>query len=111
MRFRKKNKVTTYFSGLDREQLIKLALLTGSDYTEGIESVGPVTALEIMGEFPGDGLEPFRAFRDWLVRVQAKNNAPPENKIRAKMRNLNIKPGKLALLSHSFKHLCPLIFV
>ena len=35
-----------------------LALLTGSDYTEGVETVGPVTALEILAEFPGENLQP-----------------------------------------------------
>ena len=29
--------------GLSREKLILLAMLTGSDYTDGIDSVGPVT--------------------------------------------------------------------
>ncbi|XP_063838442.1 DNA excision repair protein ERCC-5 homolog isoform X1 [Ostrinia nubilalis] len=37
---------------LTREQLILLALLVGSDYTTGIDGVGPVTALEILASFP-----------------------------------------------------------
>ena len=35
--------------GLTREKMILIAMLTGSDYTEGVEGVGPVTALEILG--------------------------------------------------------------
>lgn len=50
---------------LEREKLINLALLTGSDYTEGIQGVGPVGALEILAEFPGEGLESLERFRDW----------------------------------------------
>lgn len=49
--------------GLNREQLINIALLCGSDYTEGIQGVGSVRALEIMAEFPGDGVEGLRMFR------------------------------------------------
>ncbi|KAH6847451.1 hypothetical protein B0I37DRAFT_145161 [Chaetomium sp. MPI-CAGE-AT-0009] len=53
---------------LSREQLISLAQLLGSDYTEGLPGVGPVTALEILSEFPGkDGLE---EFRDWWQDIQ-----------------------------------------
>ncbi|CAH0700360.1 unnamed protein product [Spodoptera exigua] len=37
---------------LNREQLILLALLVGSDYTTGVSGVGPVTALEILASFP-----------------------------------------------------------
>lgn len=37
---------------LTREQLILLALLVGSDYTTGVNGVGPVTALEILASFP-----------------------------------------------------------
>lgn len=40
------------FSELSREQLILLALLVGSDYTTGVNGVGPVTALEILASFP-----------------------------------------------------------
>ncbi|KAL2161551.1 hypothetical protein VTH06DRAFT_8113 [Thermothelomyces fergusii] len=57
---------------LSREQLIALAQLLGSDYTEGLPGVGPVTALEILSEFPGrDGLA---EFRDWWQDVQKNNN-------------------------------------
>jgi len=53
---------------LSREQLISLAQLLGSDYTEGLPGVGPVTALEILSEFPGkDGLA---EFKDWWQDVQ-----------------------------------------
>jgi len=49
--------VVVFNSALDRNHLINIALLCGSDYTEGIPGVGPVTALELLAEFPGDGLE------------------------------------------------------
>lgn len=50
------------FIGLDRNKLINLAYLLGSDYTEGIPNVGFVTAMEILNEFPGHGLEPLLKF-------------------------------------------------
>ncbi|KAI0474699.1 PIN domain-like protein [Xylaria cf. heliscus] len=56
---------------LSREQLISLAQLLGSDYTEGLPGVGPVTAVEILSEFPGkDGL---KEFHDWWQDVQVHN--------------------------------------
>ncbi|KAH7027716.1 uncharacterized protein B0I36DRAFT_327721 [Microdochium trichocladiopsis] len=60
---------------LGREQLIAIAQLLGSDYTDGLPGVGPVTAVEILSEFPGrDGLA---AFRDWWQDIQM-NNRPKE---------------------------------
>ncbi|KAI0855870.1 PIN domain-like protein [Xylaria cubensis] len=60
---------------LSREQLISLAQMLGSDYTEGLPGVGPVTAVEILSEFPGkDGL---KEFHDWWQEVQV-NNRPKE---------------------------------
>ncbi|KAI5467290.1 hypothetical protein BGZ63DRAFT_370825 [Mariannaea sp. PMI_226] len=56
---------------LSREQLISLAQLLGSDYTEGLPGVGPVTAVEILSEFPGkSGLQDFR---EWWQAVQSQN--------------------------------------
>ncbi|PKK53691.1 hypothetical protein CI102_1471 [Trichoderma harzianum] len=55
---------------LSRDQLISLAQLLGSDYTEGLPGVGPVTAVEILSEFPGkDGLD---KFREWWKEVQSQ---------------------------------------
>ena len=50
---------------LDRERLIRVAHLLGSDYTDGLPTVGPVTALEILSEF-----ETLEAFAEWCSSVQ-----------------------------------------
>ncbi|KAI3963309.1 hypothetical protein MKW98_022731 [Papaver atlanticum] len=63
--------VETYFMkdietelGLTRDQLIRMALLLGSDYTEGISGIGIVNAIEVAHAFPEeDGLQ---QFREWL---------------------------------------------
>ena len=49
---------------LSRENLIELALLLGSDYTEGVYGVGIVNAIEIVNEFPG--VEGLRRFKGWV---------------------------------------------
>ncbi len=54
--------------------MILLAELTGSDYTDGIESVGPVTALEILAEFPGPGLDPLKNFKTWWEKYQVRKD-------------------------------------
>lgn len=60
--------------GLERDKLIRLAYLLGSDYTDGLPGVGPVVAMELLKEFPGqDGLH---KFKDWWKKVQSgKDNA------------------------------------
>lgn len=41
--------------------MIQMALLLGCDYSNGIKGIGPVTAMEVIGEFSGpDGLAKFR---------------------------------------------------
>ncbi|KAL1641503.1 DNA repair protein rad2 [Diplodia intermedia] len=52
--------------GLTRERLVAAAQLLGSDYTEGLAGVGPVTALEILSEF-----DDLAAFADWWRAVQS----------------------------------------
>lgn len=61
---------------LSREQLISIAHLLGSDYTEGLSGIGPVTAVEILSEFPGkDGLVDFKR---WWTEIQQNPNWPKE---------------------------------
>jgi DNA excision repair protein ERCC-5 len=50
---------------LTRQKMIGIAQLLGSDYTEGLPGVGPVSALEILSEFPN-----LNDFRDWYNAVQ-----------------------------------------
>ncbi|KAG8768517.1 DNA repair protein rad2, partial [Serendipita sp. 397] len=57
---------------LDRDKLIRLAYLLGSDYVDGLPGVGPVVAMELLNEFDsmegvGDGLH---RFREWWQKVQ-----------------------------------------
>ncbi|KAF2132009.1 PIN domain-like protein [Dothidotthia symphoricarpi CBS 119687] len=51
--------------GLTRDKLIAIAQLLGSDYTSGIPGIGPVTALEVLSEFPD-----LEDFKTWWAGVQ-----------------------------------------
>lgn len=86
---------------LSRDALIRIAHLLGSDYTEGLPSVGPVTALEILSEFPSPtGLSDFKA---WWSTVQSTpppkrgDPKPVESSFRRKFRRnatkLFLPPG------------------
>ncbi|KAF5830170.1 hypothetical protein DUNSADRAFT_14946 [Dunaliella salina] len=56
--------------GLTQERMGELALLLGSDYTEGVAGIGVVNAMEVVLAFPGlDGL---RAFREWVEAPDAE---------------------------------------
>lgn len=59
---------------LDRHALIRIAHLLGSDYTEGLPSVGPVTALEILSAFPS-----LEAFAEWWSAIQLNPKLSPED--------------------------------
>ncbi|XP_076066571.1 rad2 superfamily protein mus201 [Oratosquilla oratoria] len=77
--------------GLDRDKMIALAMLTGSDYTDGIESVGAVSAMEILSEFPGEGVECLKNLKKWWS--VASNSVLPtyESKIKQKLAQLSLK--------------------
>ncbi|KAH0624530.1 hypothetical protein JD844_032104, partial [Phrynosoma platyrhinos] len=82
--------------GLDRNKLINLAYLLGSDYTEGIPNVGYVTAMEILNEFPGRGLEPLLKLTDWWAEAQKCKKTQPnpyDTKVKKKLRQLQLAPG------------------
>ncbi|KAL6867323.1 hypothetical protein ACP4OV_015347 [Aristida adscensionis] len=69
--FDERKYVETYFMkdieselGLTRQQLIRMALLLGSDYTEGVSGIGIVNAIEVVHAFPEeDGLQ---MFKEWI---------------------------------------------
>ncbi|KAF7252668.1 DNA repair protein complementing XP-G cells [Varanus komodoensis] len=82
--------------GLDRNKLINLAYLLGSDYAEGIPNVGYVTAMEILNEFPGRGMEPLFSLREWWTEAQKSTKTRPnpyDTKVKKKLRQLLLAPG------------------
>ncbi|KAE8625854.1 hypothetical protein XENTR_v10006415 [Xenopus tropicalis] len=82
--------------GLDRSKLINLAYLLGSDYTEGIPTVGYVSAMEILNEFPAQGLESLLQFKEWWTEAQKDKKMRPnphDTKVKKKLRRLEIHQG------------------
>ena len=77
---------------LDRQKLIRIAHLLGSDYTEGLPNVGPVTALEILSEF--DTLE---HFSDWWATVQMGQRLSAEDSANPFRRKFRKNAAKLFL--------------
>ncbi|XP_078736195.1 DNA excision repair protein ERCC-5 [Lampetra fluviatilis] len=82
--------------GLDRTKLVNLAYLMGSDYTEGVTGVGGVTALEILNEFGGPGIEPLVTLRAWWDEAQKNRKLharPVESKLKHRLRQLTLSEG------------------
>lgn len=80
-------------TGLDQPKLIELALLLGSDYTEGIKGIGPVLAVEILAEFGN-----LKGLKEWYDK-NTTNPDPKESDISSVRKTLSnrIKNGKLFL--------------
>lgn len=85
---------------LTRQQLIALALLVGSDYTIGLQGVGPVTALEILSSFPcgkDDSVssitEGLQKFRDWWVSG-SRMGSGGKAVLRNKLKNIRLSEGR-----------------
>ena len=54
---------TLYKSASSPVVYVVKTLTRGRDQEwEGVETVGPVTALEVLAEFPGDGIKPLQDF-------------------------------------------------
>ncbi|CAI4036704.1 SMKI16G0235 [Saccharomyces mikatae IFO 1815] len=51
--------------GLDRKNMIELAQLLGSDYTNGLKGMGPVSSIEVIAEFGN-----LKNFKDWYNNGQ-----------------------------------------
>ena len=58
-------------AGLSKSELVQyLGLSMDMDmHTEGVKTVGLFTALEVIANFPGEGIEPLKDFRQWSSRV------------------------------------------
>ncbi|XP_044750492.1 DNA excision repair protein ERCC-5 homolog [Coccinella septempunctata] len=87
---------------LTREQMILLALLVGSDYTTGLQGVGPVTAMEILANFPPSSTSSFtlshnqllmglNEFKSWFMG--GKSVARTKNSLRNKLKNVTFTEG------------------
>lgn len=94
--------------GLTQDRLIELALLLGSDYTEGVKGIGPVLGMEILAEF-----ESVKAFKKWFDKnTQSMVNDDLNNTSLKKSLLSRIKNGKLFLseafpdmaISDAYKH-------
>ncbi|OWZ11968.1 DNA repair protein [Phytophthora megakarya] len=59
--------------GFSREQIIALALLLGSDYTDGVRGIGIVNATEIAAAYPG--IEGLREFKEWVREFDVAEEA------------------------------------
>lgn len=78
--------------GLNQDRLIDLALLLGSDYTEGVKGIGPVLGVEILAEF-GD----LNKFKQWYNdEILHSNKDADYTKLQKTLLN-RIKTGKLSL--------------
>lgn len=81
---------------MSRKELILLALLVGSDYTNGLAGVGPVTALEIIASFPSEGEDILRGLRSFCGWFRAgRLTAPGRVTLRNKLKNVQIEKGNL----------------
>mmetsp|Transcript_25243 Transcript_25243/g.63734 ORF Transcript_25243/g.63734 Transcript_25243/m.63734 type:complete len:203 (+) Transcript_25243:66-674(+) len=83
---------------LDRRALINLALLLGSDYTEGVRGVGPVNAVEIHAAFQGQ-LDEFKRWMytpegdyDFTRGAQGDERAASQRRDFSK-RHINVRKG------------------
>lgn len=97
--FNQKSYVECYISseidsklGLDQGKLIELALLLGSDYTEGIKGIGPVLAMEILAEFGS-----LKNFKDWFDKNMLKVSDADNSTSLKKSLLSKIKTGKFFL--------------
>lgn len=86
--------------GLDRDTLVRLAYLLGSDYTDGLSGVGPVVAMELLKEFPNK--EGLHRFADWWRRVQEGKDKEEESN--TKTRRQFVSEFKVCYLTNIHFH-------
>jgi len=91
-------------SELERNHMILLALLVGSDYTTGLQGIGPVTAMEVLAAFPPGKVDNaaenreglivgLKRFRDWWQAGRPQRSAATQQ-LRNKVKDLKFYEGK-----------------
>ncbi|XP_026669038.1 DNA repair protein complementing XP-G cells homolog isoform X2 [Ceratina calcarata] len=81
-----------YHLKLSRNEMIRLALLVGSDYTTGLTGIGPVTALEILAAFPSQGDDLLHGLSNFCTWIENGRSAGPgKATLRNKLQNLQIQ--------------------
>ena len=70
---------------LDRDRLIRLAYLVGSDYTVGLKGLGPVTSLEILREWDSYGIDGLIQFKEWAKDVQNLKHSGDDSGLKIKL--------------------------
>lgn len=83
---------------LDRNKMIQLSILVGNDYTNGIQGIGAVTAMEILSEFTSKAatedineeaslLAGLSKFKDWFLNDRSNFT---RKSLRSKLKNITI---------------------
>lgn len=96
LEFKAENIETLY--SLDRHKMIQLSILVGNDYTNGIQGIGAVTAMEILSEFTSKAanddmseemslLSGLSKFKEWFHND--KSNIVRKS-LRSKLKNITI---------------------
>eukprot|EP01083_Nonionella_stella_P036401 99332_1 len=88
--------------GLSREKLVQLAMLLGSDYTEGVKGIGIVNGMEILGTFGHHGKSTLSEFRKWLYSADETLKRPKKPK-KAEMK-MNSKRREYEQALFKYKH-------
>ncbi|CAD5119273.1 DgyrCDS7901 [Dimorphilus gyrociliatus] len=66
-----------------------LCLLSGCDYSVGIENIGPVTSMEILVEFEGTGFEVLTNLKKWWENAQKTNDDSIYTKLKKKLKKFH----------------------
>jgi DNA excision repair protein ERCC-5 len=70
--------------------MVCLAYLLGSDYTAGLDGVGVVNAMEVIGQFRGEGINTLRKFKEWHTQMNSAPGLTFKSSFERKLRDLDL---------------------
>lgn len=87
--------------GFSQDEMIALALLLGSDYTDGVRGIGIVNATEVVTSFPG--LDGMREFKSWVQAFDIAEEAQraEQNRKRSEQELASMTPRERFELTHA----------